>query len=115
MVASVGPASTSGAVEAGAAEGAAEALGAAADDDDGDGDVAADGGTGTTGDPSGVGVPGSAATAGSEPATKVASCIFPRGANARFNAGVGLGAPPPGGPPQTPRRGFLHAMGPFHA
>ena len=40
----------------------------------------------------------------------VASWIWPRGANARFSAGRGGATPPPGGPPQTPRRGLAHAI-----
>src|SRR5690606_18201128 len=74
-----------------------------------------DGGTGTTGEPRGVTAPGSGTTSGTAPPlTKVASCSFPRGANARFCAGVGRGSPPPGGPPQMPRWGSLHVMAPAH-
>lgn len=73
-----------------------------------------EGGTGTTGDPSGVGDPGSATTSGNVPLMKVASCTFPRGANAMFVAGDAVGMPPFGGPPQIPRCGFLQAIGPAH-
>ena len=73
-----------------------------------------DGGTCTTGEPSGVGDPGSATTSGSVPLMKVASCTFPRGANAVFVAGEAVGMLPFGGPPQIPRCGFLHAIAPVH-
>lgn len=41
------------------------------------------------------------------PSTKVDSGVLPRGAKAVFCAAEGLGLPPPpGGPPQIPRRGL---------
>ena len=77
--------------------------------------VAGAGGICTTGEPSGVAAPGSAMTSGSVPLTKVASCNFPRGANAVFVAGIAFALPPPIGPPHTPRTGFLHVIGPAKA
>src|SRR5688500_2290784 len=77
--------------------------------------VDVDAGTGTTGEPRGVTAPGRGTTSGrAPPLTKVASCSFPRGAKARFCAGVGRGSPPPGGPPQIPRCGSLHVIAPAH-
>src|SRR4051812_49900292 len=73
------------------------------------------GGTGTTGEPSGVTVPGKSKMSGSVPLTKVASCNFPRGANAVSTAGLICGGSFPfGGPPQIPRWGSLHVIAPAH-
>src|SRR5690606_31688067 len=63
----------------------------------------------------GASTPPASASSGTSCGTiAAASCTPPRGANAGSGAGLVPGRPPPGGPPQIPRRGLAQAIGPVH-
>lgn len=47
-------------------------------------------------------------------ARKAESWVLPRGAKATSRAASVEAPPPPGGPPQIPKRGSLQVTGPFH-
>jgi hypothetical protein len=62
--------------------------------------------------------PATMSISGTSCRTIIPSLVLPRGTNARSRAATGpfaICCEPPGGPPQRPRTGLAHAIGPVHS